>query len=149
VPKDALIEAKRRLIALLEEKRAVLISQVVTKGLDPDVPMKDSGIEWLGEIPAHWEAIELRRGWDVRDCKHRTAEYVFADGIPIVSTTEIKPGRLSLENTRLTTLEDFLDLTEGGRLPQCGDIIYSRNASLGSAAYVDTNEQFVWDKMSV
>ncbi len=57
---DALISKKERLIALLEEKRAVLISRAVTKGLDTNVPMKDSGVEWLGEIPAHWEMKRLK-----------------------------------------------------------------------------------------
>jgi type I restriction enzyme S subunit len=51
---DALIEKKRRFIELLQEKRAALISHAVTRGLDPTVPLKDSGIEWLGQIPAHW-----------------------------------------------------------------------------------------------
>jgi len=53
---DVLIEKKERLIELLQEKRTALITQAVTKGLDPDVPMKDSGVEWLGKIPTHWNA---------------------------------------------------------------------------------------------
>jgi len=57
---DAAVAAQERLIALLAEKRAATISHAVTKGLDPDAPMKDSGIEWLGQIPAHWEAKRLR-----------------------------------------------------------------------------------------
>lgn len=57
---DALIEKKERLIELLKEKRIALITQAVTKGLDPNVPMKDSGIEWLGEVPEHWEVKKLR-----------------------------------------------------------------------------------------
>jgi len=57
---DALIEAKEKMLSLLEEKRHTLISRAVTKGLDPDVEMKDSGIEWLGEIPAHWEITRLK-----------------------------------------------------------------------------------------
>jgi type I restriction enzyme S subunit len=57
---DALIEKKQRQIELLQEKRSALISHAVTKGLDPNVKMKDSGIEWLGEIPEHWEAVPLR-----------------------------------------------------------------------------------------
>jgi type I restriction enzyme S subunit len=56
---DALIQKKKRLIELLQEKRTALITQAVTKGLDPRVLMKDSGIEWLGEIPAHWEVRRL------------------------------------------------------------------------------------------
>jgi len=68
---DALVAKKERLIELLQEKRAALITRAVTKGLpaaaaaqaglDPNVPMRDSGIEWLGEIPAHWEAAALKR----------------------------------------------------------------------------------------
>jgi type I restriction enzyme S subunit len=61
---DDLIQAKERLIALLQEKRQALITQAVTKGLDPSVPMKDSGIEWLGAVPAHWEVTKLK--WHVR-----------------------------------------------------------------------------------
>ena len=57
---DALVAKKERLVELLKEKRIALITQAVTKGLDRDVPMKDSGIEWLGEIPAHWEVKRLK-----------------------------------------------------------------------------------------
>ena len=56
---DALVAKKERLIELLQEKRTALISDAVTKGLDPDVLLKDSGVEWLGEIPAHWEVEQL------------------------------------------------------------------------------------------
>lgn len=57
---DALIQKKERLIELLKEKRIALITQAVTKGLDRNVPMKDSGIEWLGEVPEHWEVKRLK-----------------------------------------------------------------------------------------
>jgi len=57
---DALIEKKERLIELLQEKRTALITQAVTKGLDPTVPMKDSGVEWLGKIPAHWNVKRIK-----------------------------------------------------------------------------------------
>ncbi|MAT73290.1 MAG: restriction endonuclease [Planctomycetaceae bacterium] len=57
---DALIEEQKRLIELLKEKRQAVISHAVTKGLDPDVPMKDSGVEWLGEVPAHWDVVAIK-----------------------------------------------------------------------------------------
>lgn len=56
---DALIEEQQRLIELLKEKRQAVISHAVTKGLDPTMPMKDSGAEWLGEVPAHWETLRI------------------------------------------------------------------------------------------
>lgn len=62
---DDLIAKKQRLIELLEEERTALINQAVTKGLDPTVPMRDSGIEWLGEIPEHWEVKSFRFCFDI------------------------------------------------------------------------------------
>lgn len=56
---DTLIAKKQRMIELLEEKRSALINHVVTKGLNPDAPMKDSGVPWIGEVPAHWESVKL------------------------------------------------------------------------------------------
>ena len=58
---DSLVAKKERLVELLPEKRTALISRAVTRGLEPNVPMKDSGVEWLGEIPAHWGVTRLRR----------------------------------------------------------------------------------------
>jgi type I restriction enzyme, S subunit len=57
---DAAIEKKRRLIDLLNEQKAILINRAVTKGLNPDTPMKDSGVDWIGEIPAHWDVKRLK-----------------------------------------------------------------------------------------
>lgn len=57
---DALVEKKRRQIELLQEKRSALISHAVTSGLDPNAPMKDSGIEWLGQVPEHWRVVPMK-----------------------------------------------------------------------------------------
>ena len=77
---DAMISKKERLIELLEEKRTAIISHAVTKGLDPNAPMKDSGIEWLGEIPEHWSIGRLKhrykgitQGWSPQ-CENRLTE---------------------------------------------------------------------------
>lgn len=64
---DALIADKQRMLALLEEKRTALVSRVVTRGLDPDASMKPSGLEWLGEIPAHWQVERAKNLFRVRD----------------------------------------------------------------------------------
>lgn len=70
---DEAIARKQRLIDLLKEQKAILINQAVTKGLNPNVPMRDSGVEWIGEVPAHWEMKRVKnvsnfitsgpRGW--------------------------------------------------------------------------------------
>ena len=82
---DSLIAKKQRQIELLGEKRQALISRAVAKGLDPTVPMKESGIPWLGTIPAHWEVVALKRRWTVFDCKHRTVPFV-DEGYPFGRT---------------------------------------------------------------
>lgn len=64
---DGLVTEKERMLALLEEKRAALISRVVTRGLDPSVPLKPSGQEWLSEIPAHWRVERAKNLFTVRD----------------------------------------------------------------------------------
>lgn len=63
---DRLVAEQEKLISLLNEKRQALISQAVTKGLDPHVRLKDSGVEWLGHVPEHWEVAPLKRGFEVR-----------------------------------------------------------------------------------
>jgi type I restriction enzyme, S subunit len=90
---DALVAKKERLIELLREKRAALITRAVTKGLDPNVPMKDSGVEWLGEIPAHWEVLPLKR---ITSIKYGLGEppQLLADGLPFVRATNVTRGRI-------------------------------------------------------
>ena len=138
---DDLVAKKERLIELLQEKRTALISHAVTKGLDPDVPLKDSGVEWLGEIPTHWEVSALRRRWSVIDCKHLTVPFV-SDGIPLASVRETQSFELDLKDSRHTTSEWYETLIKGGRKPRCGDLIYCRNVSVGSAALVTSDHPF-------
>ncbi len=71
---DALIAAKERVLDLLAEKRRALITRAVTRGLDPDAPLRDSGIPWLGEIPAHWRTERTRWLFQERDERSETGE---------------------------------------------------------------------------
>lgn len=137
---DLLIDNKGRLIDLLQEKQSALITQAVTRGLDSTALMRDGG-KWLGEIPSHWDQGPLRRWWRVLDCKHLTAEYIDG-GVPVVGTVQVKGVRLDLAGSKTTTTKDFVRAIEGEREPRRGDIIYSRNASLGAASYVDTDDDF-------
>jgi len=132
---DALIEEQQRLIELLKEKRQAVISHAVTKGLDPTVPMKDSGVEWLGEVPAHWVVAGLKRFWSVTDCKHITAEFV-DEGIPLASIREVQSRYVDLDNAKQTTEVFYRQLIEGGRELVAGDLIFSRNATVGEVAQV-------------
>ncbi|MEL0166942.1 MAG: restriction endonuclease subunit S [Pseudomonadaceae bacterium] len=89
---DALIEEQQRLIELLKEKRQAVISHAVTKGLDPTVPMKDSGVEWLGEVPVHWEVTKFK--WPLRTASGGTPpssdrEAYYDGGIPWLRSLDL------------------------------------------------------------
>jgi len=131
---DALITKKERLIELLQEKRTALISHAVCKGLDPNVPMKDSGVEWLGNIPAHWSVKKL--GWlslVVRGASPRPAgDPRFFDGhhIPWITVAEITKD----ENKYLTTTEKMLTLegmASSRVLPSGTLVLTNSGATLG------------------
>ena len=79
-----LLQAKRKLIALLTEQKQAIIHHAVTRGLDPDVPLKDSRVEWLGEVPAHWEVSQLGRIGTFSKGNGGTKEDEVAEGVPCV-----------------------------------------------------------------
>jgi type I restriction enzyme S subunit len=135
---DTLIAKQQQLITLLKEKRQAVISHAVTKGLNPNAPMRDSGVEWLGEVPEHWVSCALKYYARVVDCKHITAEF-FDEGIPLASIGEVKEWHVNLATAKLTNEKHYCDLIDGGRKPESGDIIYSRNATVGEAALVSEN----------
>ena len=86
---DALVAEQERLIALLKEKRQAVISQAVTKGLNPNAPMKDSGIEWLGQVPAHWTITKTSYLFKSAMGQTILAEELVEDGEwPVFSATE-------------------------------------------------------------
>lgn len=132
---DELVAEQQRLMELLKEKRQAVISHAVTKGLNPRAPMKPSGIEWLGDVPEHWDVGPLKRYWAVTDCKHVTAEFV-EDGIPLASIREVQGRWVSLEEAKCTTEHFYALLIEGNRRPMSGDLIFSRNATVGEVAQV-------------
>jgi len=133
---DALIEKKEQLIDLLEEKRKSLISRVVTKGLDDDVEMQKSGMEWLGEIPAGWRLSRLK--WCVRDDASicygivQPGDHV-EEGVPFVQTTNISTGTFDLDHLQRTS-QEIASEYQRSKL-EAGDVILGIRASIG-AAYV-------------
>jgi type I restriction enzyme S subunit len=93
---DALIAEQERLIALLAEKRQATISHAVTRGLNPDAPMKDSGVAWLGEVPAHWDVVPLKYLVELRSGGTPSKDNLdYWDGdIPWASAKDLKVEKL-------------------------------------------------------
>lgn len=134
---DVLIAKKQSLLEKLAEQRTALISQAVTNGLDSSVPMKDPGVEWLGEIPAHWSAIRIRyisefvtsgsRGW---------AQYYSNDGNAFLRITNVSRHSVDLLRNDIQRVSPPRG-TEGDRTKtSSGDIVVSITADLGSVAVI-------------
>ncbi|MCT8004003.1 restriction endonuclease subunit S [Sphingomonas sanguinis] len=137
---DALIEEQRRLIALLKEKRQAIISHAVTKGLDPHAPMKDSGIEWLGEVPEHWAVSKLRHlTRQIVDGAHFTPTYV-DDGVPFLRVTDITRRRINMDEVKRIPVEEHDELIRRCN-PQIGDLLLSKNGTIGVPMVID----WEWD----
>ena len=137
---NTLITKKQRLIQLLEEKRTGLINLAVTKGLNPNTPMKDSGISWIGEIPEHWEVIRLKFLMSyIVDCLHSTPTYDKEGRYPAIRTADISPGLLNIEGANRVNDTDYIERIQRLK-PQVDDIIYSREGErYGMAALVPPN----------
>ena len=131
-----LIAKKQRLIQLLEEKRTALINQAVTKGLNPNAPMKDSGIPWIGEVPEHWEIIDIKYLLaEMIDAEHKTATF-YPDGkFLVVRTSNVRQGQLILDDAKHTDIDGFIEWTRRGK-PHPGDILFTREAPPGEACIV-------------
>ncbi len=133
---DGSVARKERLVELLQEKRTALITRAVTRGLDPNVPMKDSGVEWLGEIPAHWHLRALKRvspeitvGVVVNP-----STYVRAEGVPFLYGGDIHEGRIVADAARRMSEKDSESLSKS-RL-QAGDLVCVRVGAPGVTAVV-------------
>ncbi len=140
---DALVAEQRRLIELLKEKRQAVISHAVTKGLDPNAKMKPSGIEWLGDVPEHWESVNIRNlirteALTIQDGNHGELHPKAADftssGIPFLMAADMSDGKVDLENCHFITERMASQLRIAPSLP--GDVLLSHKGQLGEVAVI-------------
>ncbi len=136
------IRAKRKVITLLNEQKQAIIHRAVTRGLDPNVKLKDSGIPWLGEIPEHWERIRLKfETSHIVDCLHATPTYIDDGVYPAIRTADIEPGKVRLDRARKIAPSEFRKWIERLK-PEEGDILYSREGErFGIAANVPADTE--------
>ena len=138
---DELIEKTEKKIELLKEKRTFLINHCVTKGLNPNVEMKDSGVEWIGEIPIHWDKTKLSYYCEVKDGTHDTPSYVDNGGIPLVTQKDITKGKLDFSKTKNISYEDYEQINIRSNVMK-GDIIMSMIGSIGNPTIVEVDTPF-------
>ena len=127
-------------IEKLKAYKQSLITEAVTKGLDPTVPMKDSGIEWIGKIPEDWEVKPLLREIEtIVDYRGKTPEKV-DEGILLVTARNIKDGRIDYDISReYVKPEEYDQIMHRGRL-NIGDLLFTTEAPLGAVANVDRTD---------
>ena len=132
---DKVISAQQKRIALLQELKQSVITHAVTKGLNPNVEMKDSGVEWIGEVPSHWEIVPLKFTGKFGNGLTYSPKDVVDYGILVLRSSNIQKSSLSFEdNVYVSNVSKAL-------LVQKGDVIIcSRNGSaalVGKSAFID------------
>lgn len=149
---DQLIEKQQQLIKLLKEKRQAVISHAVTKGLNPDAPMKDSGVKWLGEVPAHWDVLPIKYivSTPVTDGPHETPDF-HDEGIPFVSAEAISSGKVDFNKIRAHISEEDNVRYSLKYSPKKYDIYMVKSgATTGITAIVETEKVFnIWSPLAV
>ena len=149
---DALIEKQQAVIEKLKAYKLSVITEAVTKGLNPDVPMKDSGIKYVAEIPEHWENRKMISILAMRvvDGPHESPE-LFDEGIPYISATAIEDGKINFSKMRGYISEEYCDQCDQRYKPQLNDILIIKlGATTGQVAMVETSERFnIWVPLAV
>ncbi len=145
---DNLIAKQEKLIELLEEQRKSIISHAVTKGLNPNAPMKDSGVEWLGEVPEHWTVLKNRHIFNFSKGLSITKENLQENGVPCVSYGEVH-SKFGFEfnpeiNDMKFVSEEYLE-TSKNCLLNSGDFIFADTSEdfegSGNFSYLNSNSQ--------
>ena len=143
---DSLIEKQKQLIQLLKEKRQAVISHAVTKGLDPSVKMKDSGVEWLGEVPEHWKITTIRNlirsaNLQLQDGNHGELHPVANDyvevGIPFLMANNIRNGLVDLSSVKRIPRRIADKLRIG--FSKAEDMLLTHKGTVGEVALVPLN----------
>jgi type I restriction enzyme S subunit len=137
---DLLIAKKQRLVALLAGKRETLRDTAVCKGLSNDTEVKNSGVDWFGDVPTHWTVCRFNRLVASKvDYRGRTPEKV-DEGVFLVTARNIRDGKIDYERSQeYTTAEDWDKLSARGK-PRIGDVIFTTEAPLGQIAQVDRTD---------
>lgn len=149
---DNLISKQEKLIELLEEQRKSIISHAVTKGLNPNAPMKDSGVEWLGEVPEHWMTPSSKHLLEIpiTDGPHETPNFV-DDGVPFISAEAISKGKIDFDKKRGYITPELNAIYSKKYSPKIEDIYMVKSgATTGKVAMVETTETFnIWSPLAV
>ncbi len=149
---DQAIDIKQKQIELLKERRQILIHKAVTRGLNPNVKMKDSGVKWIGRIPEGWIITSVKNVLDIPICDGpHTTPQLYDDGYPFVSAEAIKNGEIDFDKIRgFISLKDY-QMFSKKYSPKRNDIYMVKSgATTGNVAMVRTDIEFsIWSPLAV
>jgi type I restriction enzyme S subunit len=145
---DALIANKERLLEAIAEKRRVVITTALTRGLDEDTSLKDSGVEWLGQIPGHWSVRALGHALDFISYGFTNPMPSTDEGPYMLTANDIGDGEVKYDTARHTDLGQCLRLTRKSR-PAAGDILLTKDGTLGRVAVSDGRPSCVNQSVAV
>ena len=152
---DALILEAKASIEEYKLWKASIIYEAVTKGLDPNVEMRNSGVEWIGEMPSHWNVCKTlyALSMPITDGPHTTPE-LYDDGVPFISAEAVscgKKGRIAFDHMRGYISEEFYQECSQKYIPQINDIYMIKSgATTGRVAFVNTDIKFtIWSPLAV
>lgn len=141
---DGIAADLEKQIELLQQYKKSLITETVTKGLDKSVPMKESGVEWIGEIPAHWDVKRFKDECSkIGDIDHYMPDST-DEGIPYIMTGDFigDENNIDFVNCKRISREDYIRLSKKMK-PMYGDILLARYATIGTVRIVDIHEEFL------
>jgi len=141
---DRAIARQQEVIEKLKEYKLSVITEAVTKGQNPDVPMKDSGIEWIGQIPEEWDLLKLRFVVaNIGDIDHYMPASIDT-GIPYVMTGDLHDfaSVINFPECKMVSTEDYVELSSKIAIKK-GDLLFARYATIGTICYVDVDREFL------
>lgn len=146
---DELITLQEEIITKLQSYKQSVITEAVTKGLDKNVPLKDSGIEWIGEIPEHWEIVDLKHL-----CKKITDGSHFSpqttdEGEFYITVSNVFEDKIHFENAHKISIKDFNTLISNGCQPPIGSILLTKDGTVGRTAVVNDNNFVVLSSLAI
>ncbi|EKO3618145.1 restriction endonuclease subunit S [Vibrio metschnikovii] len=141
---DDAIAIKEQQISLLKERKQIIIQQSVTQGLDPNVPMKDTGVDWIGKIPAHWATVTVKHLADVRDGTHDTPLYVEETNKSryLITSKDFDGKSINFSNAKSISIKDHFEISKRSKV-ETGDVLMSMiGGNIGKSLIVEGFSDF-------
>jgi len=141
---DEMVALQETMIEELKAYKQSVITEAVTKGLNPNAPMRNSGIDWIGEMPKHWQVIKMRRCVDsIGDVDHYMPDSI-ETGIPYIMTRDLadRTSMINMDQCKQISYEDYVNLSRKISIEK-NDVIFARYATIGNVCFVDTDADMV------